>query len=287
MSLRTFLRSIREKYRLGVRDQHTDTELWYMHISPVNLLAGFLALLLVLFILVATTVAYTPVLDYIPGYPGNKSREMLIGGILRLDSLERELDKMQLYNENLALILSGRNPATANEVRPSDSTARETASVGRVGEDSVLRARMESPTDEYSLNNPTAGRRQLRTSAELFAPVRGVIVDKFDPASALYGLGIGTTINQPVMAIADGTVVTSAWSPSDGYVLFIQHADNLLSIYRNNTSVLRRAGERVRGGEIVGYTGTEESQGQGLRNVFGFELWHNGSPVDPRSYIVF
>lgn len=71
-----FIRHLREKHRLSVRNQHTDREIWYMHISPLNLLAGLLALILILFILIASTVAYTPVLDLLPGYPGKKSRTM-------------------------------------------------------------------------------------------------------------------------------------------------------------------------------------------------------------------
>ena len=35
-----FIRHLREKHRLSVRNQHTDREIWYMHISPLNLLAG-------------------------------------------------------------------------------------------------------------------------------------------------------------------------------------------------------------------------------------------------------
>lgn len=287
MNIRRLLKNIRIKYRFSVRNQHTDSEVWYMHISPLNLLAGFMALILILFILVASTVAYTPILDFLPGYPGNKSREMLVSGIMRLDSLEQELYNMQLYNENIALIMSGRNPVTRNDVRGTDTSAAKGVTLGKLMEDSVLRSQFESEDGPYSLNNPEAVRRQLRTSLELFAPVKGVIVNKFDPSQNTYGIGVGTTVNQQVMAILDGTVVSSSWTPGGGYVLYIQHPDNMLSVYRNNTSVLKKAGDRVRAGEIVGYTGTADKSGVGNKNIFEFELWHNGTPVDPQSYIVF
>ncbi|MFQ8804388.1 MAG: hypothetical protein ACLR8Y_03755 [Alistipes indistinctus] len=61
------MRHLREKHRFSIRNQHTDTEVWYIYISPLNVLAGLLALVLVLFIIVTTTVAYTPILDFIPG----------------------------------------------------------------------------------------------------------------------------------------------------------------------------------------------------------------------------
>ena len=286
-NIRRLLKNIRLKYRFSVRNQHTDSEVWYVHISPLNLLAGFLALILILFILVASTVAYTPILDFLPGYPGNKSREMLINGIMRLDSLEQELSNMQVYNENISLIMSGKNPVTRDEVRGVDSTKPKGITLGKLMEDSVLRAQFESEDSPYSIQHTEETRRQLRTSLELFAPVKGVIVNKFDPSENRYGIGIGTTVNQQVMAILDGTVISSAWTPSYGYVLYIQHPDNMLSIYRNNTSVLKKAGDRVRSGEIIGYTGTADENGTGNKNIFEFELWHNGGPVDPQSYIVF
>ena len=287
MNIRRLLKNIRIKYRFSVRNQHTDSEVWYMHISPVNLFAGFMALVLILFILVASTVAYTPIVDFLPGYPGNKSREMLVSGIMRLDSLEQELNNMQLYNENIALIMSGKNPVTRNEVRRTDTSAAKGVTLGKLMEDSVLRSQFESEDGPYSLNNPEVVRRQLRTSLELFAPVKGVIVNKFDPSQNAYGIGVGTTVNQQVMAILDGTVISSSWTPSNGYVLYIQHPDNMLSVYRNNTSVLKKAGDRVRAGEIIGYTGTADESGVGNKNIFEFELWHNGTPVDPQGYIVF
>ena len=45
-------------------------------------------------------------------------------------------------------------------------------------------------------------------------------------------------------------------------------------------------GDRVRSGEIIGYTGNAEPDASN-KNLFEIELWHNGTPVDPQSYIVF
>ena len=168
-----FIRHLREKHRLSVRNQHTDREIWYMHISPLNLLAGLLALILILFILIASTVAYTPVLDLLPGYPGKKSRTMLVENIMRLDSLEQELLNMQVYSENIALIMAGRNPVTRNDMLEADSlSAKKGATVAAIAEDSLLRAQMETPGSPYSLYDPDAARKNLRSAMELFAPVR-------------------------------------------------------------------------------------------------------------------
>ena len=257
-----FIRHLREKHRLSVRNQHTDREIWYMHISPLNLLAGLLALILILFILIASTVAYTPVLDLLPGYPGKKSRTMLVENIMRLDSLEQELRNMQVYSENIALIMAGRNPVTRNDMLEADSlSAKKGATVAAIAEDSLLRAQMETPGSPYSLYDP-------------------------DAIDNRFGVSLATTSNQQVMAVMDGTVISAPWTPEDGFVLYVQHANNMISVYRHNVSVLKKAGDRVSSGEIIGYTGGENALGQD-KNLFEFELWHNGTPVDPQGYIVF
>ena len=280
-----FLRNLREKHRLSLRNQHNDSEVWYMYISPANVLTGFVALVLVLFIVILTTVAYTPILDLIPGYPGNKSREMLISNIVRIDSLERELAQMQVYSDNIALIMEGKTPIVRDVTQAGDSmrvSRPETVHPSR--EDSLLRAELEGG-GIYRLSDP-AKVRTVRTGLELMPPVRGVVAEHFNPKEERFGVGIATAASQQVMAVEDGTVVLSAWSPDDGYVVQIQHPGNLLSVYKHATRVLPSTGARVKGGEVIGSTG-EGLSGDAGKGLFGFELWHNGTPVDPEGYVVF
>lgn len=206
---------------------------------------------------------------------------------MRLDSLEQELRNMQVYSENIALIMAGRNPVTRNDMQAADSlSAKKGATVAAIAEDSLLRAQMETPGSPYSLYDPDAARKNLRSAMELFAPVKGVVTARFSPIDNRFGVSLATTSNQQVMAVMDGTVISAPWTPEDGFVLYVQHANNMISVYRHNVSVLKKAGDRVSSGEIIGYTGGENAPGQD-KNLFEFELWHNGTPVDPQGYIVF
>lgn len=281
------LRNMREKHRFSIRNQNTDHEVWYMYISPGNIIAGLIAFVIITFIIVALAVAYTPILDLIPGYPGNKSRELLITNIARLDSLNREMENLRNYSDNIVLIMSGKNPVTPSDVNGMDSASMTQMRnlIGRLLEDSVLRNQMETPGGRYSLSDPENARRALRSELDLISPVKGVVARGFSPAEGKFGVAVGTAINEQVMAVLDGTVISSSLIPSQGYVIYIQHADNMVSVYRNNVSVLKRPGERVRIGEVIAYTGSPGPQtGEGN---FEFELWHNGAPVDPQNYIVF
>ena len=118
-----FFKNIRKKFRLSLRDQHTESEVWYMHISPLELIGGSLALLLVLFILILTIVDYTPVLNLIPGYSGNKQREAMIQNIMRVDSIERQLNELIAYTDDMTLIKSGKTPVIRNVTQAGASLA--------------------------------------------------------------------------------------------------------------------------------------------------------------------
>ena len=86
-------------------------------------------------------------------------------------------------------------------------------------------------------------------------------------------------------ATLGGTVIIATWSLETGYVIGIQHDNNLFSIYKHNSVLLKKTGDRVVAGEsiaIVGNTG-EVTTGPHLH----FELWHKGVPLNPQDYIAF
>ena len=78
----------------------------------------------------------------------------------------------------------------------------------------------------------------------------------------------------------------SLWSPEEGYEVQGQHADNVLSIYKNLAQSMVSTGQRLRSGEVLGYSNDPQAEGTDSK-LFGFELWSDGKPVDPEGYIVF
>lgn len=277
-----FWKNARLKHRLSLHNEHGGQEVWYVHISPLRALLVLLAALLLLFLLVMLLVAYTPIVDLIPGYPGGKAREMLIENIVRLDSMESELGSMQLYVDNVALIMEGKTPIVRSILgQQEDSLAADARPVPRTEADSVLRAQMEGPSPYRLSDVPESSAGATRESLTLLSPVKGVVATHFAPREGRYGVELATDTDTPVMAVRDGTLVSSVFSPSGGYVIGIQHADNTLSVYKRAARVTTQVGAHVRGGEVIGYTG------EGREGYFELELWIAGAPVNPESYIVF
>lgn len=267
-----------------MRKVHNDAEVWYMHISPLEILGGILAILLVTFIIILSLVAYTPILKLIPGYSGNKVREQMIENIIKVDSIERKLNELQVYYSNVSLIMEGKTPITRNVQQAGDSIRPVKAeTVPAIPGDSVLRAQLEG-SGAYGLSN--TARQGTRPNVELLAPLKGTITGHFDPREGRFGITVSTSAGQQILAVADGTVISSSWFPSGGYIIQIQHADNFVSIYRNCPESLVSVGARVKGGDAISSTG-EASPGEDGKDYFELELWQNGTPVDPENVIIF
>ena len=256
-----------------------------MHLSPASILAGLVAFMLMLFILTLSLVAYSPILEFLPGYrtEADRSRESLVQNIIRLDSMERMMNDMLTYNENIALIMEGRTPV-ARVLASSDSSRISKVLVMPSPEDSLLRAQMEGD-GPYAIAGRSGGsRRSVREAIELAKPVEGIITDRFDIRNGNFGVRIAAAASDRITAIDNGTVVLSLWTPETGYMVELQHANNLLSVYKGLSQSLVTTGQTIRAGEMVGYNAEAE---EGEVRLFEFELWNNGKPVDPEGYIVF
>ena len=89
-----------------------------------------------------------------------------------------------------------------------------------------------------------------------------------------------------MVAIGEGTVILTTWSPDDGYLVEVQHMGGLISFYRNMAQSLVEVGQKLTAGQIVGYSAEATDEGNTPR-LLQFEIWSDGKPVDPESYIVF
>ena len=284
-SVRAWWRGLFRKRRFNMLNATDNSEEWHVHVSPASLLAGLVAFVLVLFILTLSLVAYSPVLEFLPGYrtEADRSRESLIQNIIRLDSMERMMNDMMTYNENIAMILEGNTPV-ARTLPGSDSTRASKVLVMPSAEDSLLRAQMEGDGPYSLAGRGSDSRRRIREAIELAKPVEGIITGHFDIKQGNFGVKIAAAAGDRVAAIDNGTVVQSIWAPETGYTVVLQHAGNLISIYKNLSQSLVSVGQTIRPGELIGYNAEAEN---GEVKLFEFELWNNGKPVDPEGYIVF
>lgn len=96
------------------------------------------------------------------------------------------------------------------------------------------------------------------------------------------GQDFAASAGSPIYAAASGTVTTVAYNSARGNYLIINHGNGLSTLYQHCSAVHVRSGQSVSTGQNIAAVGTTGiSTGPHLH----FEVWVNGTPVDPRNYL--
>ncbi len=281
------MRKLRNRYRLVVMNDATFNESFSAYLTPWNVIAGTVLIFLVISALVVGLVVFTPLKEYIPGYGDTGTRERALEAAMRVDSLERAQEQYARYFRNIQNILSGNVDTDTTGLSKGDTVVQYGKldfSVSR--EDSLLRREIEEQ-ERFALRDHAVSGTDIHgfPGVFFFTPVRGIVIAGFDMASGHYGVDVAADEGETVKAVFDGTVVTASFTSDGGNVIHIQHPNNLVSIYKHNSVLLRRVGDRVKAGEsiaIIGNSG-ELTDGPHLH----LEIWYNGTPLDPLEYLAF
>jgi murein DD-endopeptidase MepM/ murein hydrolase activator NlpD len=276
----------RDKYRFSVINDHTFEEVWRIVLTRYN--AFLLITFLLLFIIwgTSTLISFTNLREFIPGYPDVTMRRNILMSAIRLDSLDRELKLRDKYFENMNAIISG-NPPTEISMQQDTTKNYKSIKFNNSSDDSVLRARVENE-ERYNLTLGPSTSQSVSGLASLhfFPPVKGIVSGKYDVRTKHFGTDIVTKPKALVSAVLDGTVIFTGWTMETGFVIEVQHPNNIISVYKHNASLLKETGDLVRAGDaisVVGDSGERYTSGPHLH----FEIWYKGSSLDPEKHILF
>jgi murein DD-endopeptidase MepM/ murein hydrolase activator NlpD len=273
----------RDKYRFSVINDHTLEEVWRIILTRYN------AFLLITFLLVfivwgtSTLISFTNLREFIPGYPDVKMRRNILMSAIRLDSLDRELKLRDKYFENLNIIISGGQPVGLSSIADTSKSYKSIDFTTSPG-DSALRAHVEKE-DRYNLT-PGGSESVGMPSLHFYMPVKGIVSGKFDPKTKHFGTDIVAKPKAVVSAALEGTVIFTGWTTETGFVIAIQHPNNIVTIYKHNSSLMKETGDLVNAGDaisVVGDSGERYTSGPHLH----FEIWYKGSALDPEKHITF
>ena len=276
-----FWRNFKFKYKLTITNENTLEEVVGIHVSKLNGVSVLLLTFTVIFLIVSTIIVFTPLRNYLPGYMNSEVREQVVVNALRADSLQEALNRQSLYIMNIQDIFKGQVKVDTVHSIDSLTIARSEELMERTQQEEEFRKQYEEK-ERYNL---TATDYNITSGLIFHRPTRGMMSSSFDANKKHYGVDIAATPNESVLATLDGTVILSTYTAETGYVIQIQHGQNMVSIYKHCGSLLKKEGDVVKAGEaiaLVGSTG-EKTTGPHLH----FELWNKGRALDPSKYIVF
>ena len=279
--------TLKNKFRFVVLNDETFEEKFSLTLTRLNVWIFASTVAVVLIMLTASAIIYTPLKYFIPGFGDYNYRGQIVALTFRTDSLEHELEQRALWLDNINNVVNGTvdTAAQKNPTKHSSDTTRTISAAS--DEEKQLRKDVdeeESYALSYKMDKKDGTKTQLN-EFHFFAPVGGYVTDEFDPAKEHYGIDVAAVADAPVKATLDGTVISSGWSSETGYVIAIQHKDNIITLYKHNAKIFKNVGNFIRAGDVIATVGNtgELSSGPHLH----FEIWHNGTSLNPRDYVIF
>lgn len=271
------------KYRLVVLNEETYEEQLYFRLTRLNVMIISILLISVFVTGTVLLIASTPLKEFIPGYSSTAMRAQAAENAIKLDSLNRAYDQSIRYLNSIQQVLVGDlkfEELNESPITLDSFSKRPKAIVSTSIDDSLLRA-MVDQEDKYNFQ----GGSKSKINFVLFPPAQGDLSQTYDPTNKHYAVDIVLKENAPIKAVADGTVIFSEWTAGTGHVIIIEHPFGLISAYKHNASLSKQQGDYVVAGEVIASAGNtgELSTGWHLH----FELWSDGYPMNPESFIDF
>lgn len=275
------IKKLKSRFRLTILNERTFEEKLSYSLTPMNVIIMFGGLLLVFGTLIYLLVAFTPLKAYvIPDFTDYSYREDARIARLRADSLAEVARVNERYVSDLKVILSGGKLENASDTgkKEFDEVNLDYA-VSDV--DEAMRQKLSS-VNRYDLDMDSEEESTQKTFV-LFRPVNGSISDTYKPKEGHFGVDFIGPADDPVRAVLEGVVILSSFTADDGNVIQIQHPNGMISVYKHNSVLLKKQGDRVKTGESIAFIGDTGYHSEGPH--LHFELWQNGAPLNPLDYM--
>ncbi len=284
---KSLVEKLKSKYRIAIFNEQTYEEVFGMRLSRLNVFTTVGLAMFILIVSVIFLIAFTGLKEYIPGYPSAHQRRLIIQNAERVDSLIVEINRRDKFFKDIRSIISGQVPEGALSAEDSiqQDISQSNINFKKSAQDSIFRDQVEKE-EKFSLSvfEEKSQKFELENSF-LFTPIKGVISNKYGATEGHYGIDIVSEPGAHVSSVLEGTVTFTGWTVETGYVIQIQHSNNLISVYKHNELLLKKMGDHVTTGEAIARVGNsgELTTGPHLH----FELWYNGVALDAEEYISF
>ncbi|MES2619292.1 MAG: M23 family metallopeptidase [Bacteroidota bacterium] len=280
-------KNLRNKFRFVVLNDETFEEKFSLKLTRTNVWVFLSVLAFTVIFLTSAAIIYTPLKYFIPGFGDYNYRSQILQLQFKTDSLQDAMVSRQLWLENVINVATD-NVDSTKPPKDIDVIDKSEIDLSKVSSEvQELRKQVEEE-ENFSLSlNAGSGSGAVSEVKQmhLMDPVEGYVTEEYDAQKEHFGIDIAAKTDAPVKAVLDGKVISASYTLETGYVIGIQHANNLVSFYKHNSRLMKKPGEGVKTGDVIAVVGNtgELSTGPHLH----FELWHEGRSLNPKDYIVF
>ena len=280
---KSFLKRIFNDYKVVISSEDTFEEKFSFKANKINALIIILVYSIILISFTISIVFFTQLREMVPGYSSTDLLNRAIYLTKKTDSLEQQIALNNKFYKSIEDVLSGN----IDELVPRDElsvdsslTNSDFVTVSPNSQDSILRKYVENE-DKFNLTN----NELIIENKMFFSPIKGEITQSFNFNENHFAIDIAADIGTPVKSVLDGKIIFSEWSLETGYVVVIDHGENIISVYKHNSKILKEQNDFVQAGEVIAYSGNQGNLSTGPH--LHFELWKNGTPIDPEPLLNF
>ena len=195
--------------------------------------------------------------------------------------LQRNQERLSALVDKLGKLIAEQKKAAARKKRPS----RQVAKASRTTKSSRGQPPLVNQ-DEPSYEDAAPDGAFASQKGKLKLPVRGTVTAKFgskrDEGPGWKGVFIRTSEGAEIKAVAPGKVVFADWLRGFGNLIIVDHGSQYMTIYGNNQTLFKRAGDTVKGGDVI--AGAGNSGGNEHSGLY-FEMRHRGRAFDPLGWV--
>ena len=271
-----------KKIKINGLNPQTYKPLWGIEVSRLTIFSLFFVLFLIFFGISYTILSYTPVKSLLPDDVKNTDKNLLKSQHIKIDSLLTQISFQERYITDIRSILLGEDLSTDFVADTALNTASSPDEIQLSPSESEKKLANKVQEEMKESRGFSKGDEKY-SGIFFFTPVTGVVSQKMSGNHP--GIDIVTHEKEPVKSILEGMVIFADWTTKDGKTIIINHDNKFISIYKHNSILLKKTGEKVKAGDpiaIVGNSG-ENTTGPHLH----FELIFEGKYVDPLNYISF
>ncbi len=194
-------------------------------------------------------------------------------------TLRRNEQRLTQLVERLAALMAKRETERRTRAAARTKSGRPAESGAAQGPIGVNTAVPEAGADGSSAFSHLKGLLHL--------PVKGELMNRFgalreEGGPSWKGVFIRAVAGAEVRAVATGRVVFADWLRGFGNLIILDHGQGYMSLYSNNESLYKQAGDAVKTGDAVASVGN--SGGQAEPGVY-FELRFKSRPINPMDWV--
>jgi len=292
-NIKSFLKQLRKywthRFRLIIRNEENLSDVFVLKLTPRRIVVLGVVISLIIIMLTAMLIAFTPLRVYVPGYTNPVEYKLYKQMLVRVDSIERISAMQKIYLDNFVNVLN--DIVVSKEM----DEPMEGKSEKRIQDHDKAEEAFRKINEEAEHFSAEIADRSTKTYIPLAQPVSypmfaftmpalGNITKLFSIPDKHFGIDIENEKGTLITAIADGVVIGIETTEKEGYILVLQHSGNMVSQYKNLDLLFKNRGDKVKSGDPIATMGNHKSESQ--KPYLHFEIWYNGTPINPLDYFI-